>query len=158
MTILSEFRGQGVQPMQRPAECAGALDVILKLCLAHPRHALLPAYGRGRRIQSLRAFRRAELRGRSLGDVGALLGVPARQGWVPGGRWGGPVALLGSRGGPREVVGRALGGSGRPWGVPGGAWGGPREAPEAPRGGPGRLRKHMKFSEGVWGGPGAPLG
>ena len=37
-------------------------------------------------------------------------------------------------------------------GVPGGAWGGPREAPEAPRGGPGRLRKHMKFSEGVWGG------
>ena len=31
MTILSEFRGPGVQPMQRPAECAGALDDILKL-------------------------------------------------------------------------------------------------------------------------------
>ena len=89
------------------------------------------------------------------GGPWGVLGVPwgpCASGGVPGGRWGGPLALLGSRGGPREVVGRALGGSGRPWGVLGGAWGGPREAPEAPRGGPGRLRKHMKFSEGVWGG------
>ena len=70
-------------------------------------------------IQSLRAFRRAELRGRSLGGVGGPLGVPARQGGVPGGRRGGPLALLGSHGGPREVVARALWGSGRPWGVPG---------------------------------------
>ena len=103
-------------------------------------------------IQSLRAFRRAESRGRSLGGVGGPLGVPARHWGVPGGRWGGPLALSGSRGGPWEVVGGPWGVSGRPWGVPGGAWGGPWEAPEAPRGGPGRLRKYVKFSEGAWGG------
>ena len=57
------------------------------------------------------------------------MGVPARLWGVPGFCWGGLLALLGSRGGPWEVVGRALGGSGRRWGVPGGAWGGPREAP-----------------------------
>ena len=72
---------------------------------------------------------------------------PGRPRGVPGGRWGGPWGALGV---PRGVPGR-------PWGVSGGPWGGPREAPGGPWGPPGRLRKHVKFSEGVWGGSrGAP--
>ena len=75
--------------------------------------------------------------GGSWGVLGRSLEVA---GGVPGGRKGFPGGSLGVPGGSRGVPG---GVPGRPRGVPGGA--------------PGRVRKHVKFSEGVWGGSrGAP--
>ena len=83
--------------------------------------------------------------------VGALLGLCASLMGGPASRCRGLLALLGFRGGLREIVGTAWGISGRPWEVPGGT----RKASGDPRGGPGSLRKTIKFSEEAWGGPGA---
>jgi len=47
MTILTDFGGQGATYAGGPAECARALEDILKL-LGNVLHALLPAFGRGR--------------------------------------------------------------------------------------------------------------
>ena len=48
MTILSEFRGPDMQPMQRLAECAGALEDILKLLqLIQDTPCSLPMAGGG---------------------------------------------------------------------------------------------------------------
>ena len=48
MTILSEFRGALAQPTQHPAECAGALEDILKLLqLIQDTPCSLPMAGGG---------------------------------------------------------------------------------------------------------------
>ena len=48
MMILSEFSGPGVQPTQHPAECAGALEDILKLLqLIQDTPCSLPMAGGG---------------------------------------------------------------------------------------------------------------
>ena len=87
-------------------------------------------------IQSLRAFRRAESRGRSLEGVGGTLGVPGPHWGVPGGRWGGPREVPGApRGGPRRhqkhrrFFQGVLGGSGGSPGVISVVGGGPGDRP-----------------------------
>ena len=93
-----------------------------------------------------------------------MLGVPWRSLRVSGeslevarGSSGSVGFPRGSLGGRREALGGIWASLGGPWGCLGTS----REATEAPRGGPGRFRKHVKFSEGVWegsrGGPGAIL-
>ena len=96
----------------------------------------LGAFRLARSWRAFEATRGAELKNqdsldcRSLGPWGSL--------WVPECPWA-SLAIWGSLWGSWQVVGVP----GIPLGVSGGSLEGPREAPGAPRGGPGRLRKHI---------------
>ena len=105
MTILSDFRGQGSKRRSGPAECARALDDILKL------------------FQSI-LDTPCSLLWQGAADSIAPRIPPGRiEGAVPGGCWGYPGGPWASLGGPWGSLGGSLGG-------PRGSSGRAREAPK----------------------------
>ena len=57
MTILSEFRGPGGHLRRWPGGMCGGAGRHLEALAPYLRHALLPAYGRGRRMTGSAAKR-----------------------------------------------------------------------------------------------------